>query len=159
MVAGIPKAGNLLSSLLTDRSYKDVMTLKEKLSKYIQSSNKHYVICIENLDRASDKQVILLLKLISTVFDLPNVTYVLLYSESRMNQILKENNDINQSYLDKVVNFEVKMPLEFNRKKCIVWLRNVLLSYGVSQQDLKQYDFVLNFIAYDLKDIRDLKRI
>lgn len=159
VVAGIPKAGNLLSSLLTDRSYKDVMTLKEKLSKYIQSSNKHYVICIENLDRASDKQVILLLKLISTVFDLPNVTYVLLYSESRMNQILKENNDINQSYLDKVVNFEVKMPLEFNRKKCIVWLRNVLLSYGVSQQDLKQYDFVLNFIAYDLKDIRDLKRI
>lgn len=159
VVAGIPKAGSILSSLLTDRSYKNILNLKEKLSKYLLSTNKHYVFCIENLDRATNTQVILLLKLINTVFNLPNVTYVLLYSESRMNKILEGINDINHSYLEKVVNLEIKMPIDFDRTRPIPWLQNLICSYGVSKKHLGQYNFVLNFIATNLKDVRDLKRI
>lgn len=159
VVAGLPKAGSILSSLLTDRSYKNILNLKEKLSKYLLSTNKHYVFCIENLDRATNTQVILLLKLINTVFNLPNVTYVLLYSESRMNKILEGINDINHSYLEKVVNLEIKMPIDFDRTRPIPWLQNLICSYGVSKKHLGQYNFVLNFIATNLKDVRDLKRI
>ena len=156
----IPKFGNVLSSLLTDKqAYEDIVKLKSKLSDYILSTEKHYVLCVDNLDRANDEQVILLLKLISTVFDLPHITYVLLYSESRMRKILNETTVVNNSYLDKVVNLEIEMPRDFNRQKCEFWLQNLLLTYGVPAEKLKSYDFILNFIVNNISDIRNLKRV
>lgn len=160
IVSGIPTIGNIISPLIFDiGSYEDINLLKKKLSKYILSTGKQYVLCIENLDRAEDKQIILLLKLISTLFDLPNVTYVLLYSDQRLNNILKYTKNINSSYANKVINQEIRMPTLIESNICYEILENLLRSYGFSGKKLIEFDFVVNFIANNLSSIRDLKRI
>lgn len=161
VVVGIPNIGNMVSPLIfNSQPYKEVNKLKQKLSNYIKSTNKHYVMCIENLDRADNEQVILLLKLLSTIFDLPNTTYVLLYDKDRLNNILENTNKTNISYAAKVINQEVMIPSTVDKNVCKKCLQNLLLSYkGVDDYNLEDYDYVLNAMVDNLADIRELKRI
>ena len=160
VVAGVPQVGGIFSSILScGQSIQDINDMKKQLSKYILSTNNHFVLCIENLDRANGEQVILLLKLINTVFDLPNVTYVLLYSEERMNQILSDANSLDSSYIEKVINIEVKVPSDLNISKCKIWLQNLLTTYNISENQISTYDFLLDFISRRLNNIREFKRI
>ena len=157
VVAGIPKTGNILSPLINNDSYHDVIVLKDRMSKYIKSTHKHYIMCIENLDRASNDQVVLLLKLISSVFDFPNVTYVLLYDGSRLDRILSDTNNINKTYKEKVINQEINMPLMINPAVSKQCLKNLLKSYDFSGTD--EFDVILSTIVQNLSSIRELKRI
>lgn len=160
VVAGIPDAGNMLSPLLNSNdSYRDVTTLKNQLSDYIKSTDKHYIMCVENLDRASDDQVVLFLKLISTVFDFPNVTYVLLYDSLRLKHILNRAKNVNETYKEKVINQEVKIPIMVDRSVSEQCMTNLLLSYGFSEIELSEFDVIINTIAQNLSSIRELKII
>lgn len=159
VVAGIPKTGNILSPLINNDSYHDVIVLKDRMSKYIKSTHKHYIMCIENLDRASNDQVVLFLKLISSVFDLPNVTYVLLYDSSRLDSILSDTDNINKTYKEKVINQEINMTLMINPAVSKQCLKNLLRSYGFSGDEASEFDVILSTIAQNLSSIRELKRI
>lgn len=157
VVAGIPKTGSILGPLISNDSYHDVTMLKDKMSKYLKSTHKHYIMCIENLDRTSKDQVVLLLKLISSVFDFPNVTYVLLYDGSRLDRILSDTNNINKTYKEKVINQEINMPLMINPAVSKQCLKNLLKSYDFSGTD--EFDVILSTIVQNLSSIRELKRI
>lgn len=157
VVAGIPKTGSILGPLISNDSYHDVTMLKDKMSKYLKSTHKHYIMCIENLDRASKDQVVLLLKLISSVFDFPNATYVLLYDGSRLDRILSDTNNINKTYKEKVINQEINMPLMINPAVSKQCLKNLLKSYDFSGTD--EFDVILSTIVQNLSSIRELKRI
>lgn len=160
VVAGIPETGNMLSPLLNNNdSYRDVTTLKNQLSDYIKSTDKHYIMCVENLDRASDDQVVLFLKLINTVFDFPNVTYVLLYDSSRLKHILNRAKNVNETYREKVINQEVKIPIMVDRSVSEQCMTNLLLSYGFSEIELSEFDVIIDTIAQNLSSIRELKII
>lgn len=157
VVAGIPKTGSILGPLISNDSYHDVTMLKDKMSKYLKSTHKHYIMCIENLDRTSKDQVVLLLKLINSVFDFPNVTYVLLYDGSRLDRILSDTNNINKTYKEKVINQEINMPLMINPAVSKQCLKNLLKSYDFSGTD--EFDVILSTIVQNLSSIRELKRI
>lgn len=160
VVAGIPETGNMLSPLLNNNdSYRDVTTLKNQLSDYIKSTDKHYIMCVENLDRASDDQVVLFLKLINTVFDFPNITYVLLYDSSRLKHILNRAKNVNETYREKVINQEVKIPIMVDRSVSEQCMTNLLLSYGFSEIELSEFDVIIDTIAQNLSSIRELKII
>lgn len=156
----VPQTGNMLSPLLNSNdSYRDVTTLKNQLSDYIKSTDKHYIMCVENLDRASDDQVVLFLKLISTVFDFPNVTYVLLYDGLRLKHILNKAKNVNETYREKVINQEVKIPIMVDRSVSEQCMTNLLLSYGFSEIELSEFDVIIDTIAQNLSSIRELKII
>lgn len=160
VVAGIPNSGSIIGPLIGETDpYSSVLLMKKRLSEYIKSTHKHYVMCIENLDRASDDQIILFLKLINTIFDFPNVTYVLLYDNTRINRILKDGKIINESFKEKVINQEVKIPLLIDTNVSIKCMQNLLLSYGLQNDDLNEFDIVLETIAQNLLSIRELKTI
>lgn len=161
VVSGIPKVGNMVGSALPidSASYLDVVKLKNRLTDYIRSTGKHYVMCIEDLDRADDDQVVLFLKLINTVFDLPCLTYVLLYDKERLDRILRHTQKMNVLYSNKVINQEITIPTMLDKEKCWECLHNLLELYGIPQNRLKEYDFVLDVIINNLSSVRDLKRI
>lgn len=160
VVAGIPSTGPIISPLISGGdSYNDVTLLKERLSEYIKSTHKHYIMCIENLDRASNDQIILFLKLISTIFDFPSVTYILLYDDERLNKVLESAKDVNKTYKEKVINQEVKIPLMINPSVSIRCMQNLLLSYGFSEKELENFYVVLNTVAQNLSNVRELKVI
>lgn len=160
VVAGVPNSGGMIGPLIGGLdSYPSVLVLKRKLTEYIRETHKHYVMCIENLDRAKDDQIILFLKLINTVFDFPNVTYVLLYDNTRINKILKNERILNENYKEKVINQEIRVPLLIDTTVSIKCMQNLLLSYGFRDNDLDDFYEVLEAIAKNLTSIRDLKRI
>lgn len=160
VVAGIPNSRSMIGPLIGESDlYSSVLLMKKKLSEYIKSTHKHYVMCVENLDRASGDQIILFFKLINTIFDFPNVTYVLLYDNTRLNKILKDEKIINESYKEKVINEEVKIPLLIDTNISIICMQNLLLSYGFKNDDLNKFYIVLETIASNLSSIRKLKII
>lgn len=160
VVAGIPKIGKMISPLVTSYNpYQNVMELKNKLSHFIQSTHKHYVMCIENLDRADDEQIIFLLKLLNTVFDLPDVTYVLLYDKDRLEEVLSKKGKVNTSFAEKVINQEIKIPTALDGSVCRKIFRNLLKSYQIPSSDLTKFDYVLDCIVDNLTSVRELKRI
>ena len=160
VLTGIPQVGNLFKFFTSDSgSYYDVNQIKKELTGLIKKTGKHYVMCIENLDRANKKQVILLLKVLNTIFDLPYVTYVLLYDKERLNSIMESKNKINANFAEKVINQEIEVPTVLDREICFKVLKNLLRSYDIPRTELSEYDYVLNEIINNLDTVRELKRI
>ena len=121
-------------------------------------------MCIENLDRADNEQVILILKLINSVFDIPNVTYVLLYDNERLNKVLKNTESSNVSFAEKVINQEIQMPISIDLDICNTCLNNLRDSYGMNNSfqvrgEAKDFQKVQENIVSNITTIRDLKRI
>lgn len=160
VISEIPTYGKMISPFISKtNSYESITKLKDKLATYIKDSGKHYIFCIENLDRAEDYQIILLLKLINSVFDLPNVTYVLLYDKDRLNKILADNQKTNNNFADKVINQEINAALPLDSNVCRGILKNLLLSYGIQKSELHDFDVLLETIVKNSHNIREFKRI
>lgn len=163
LLAGVSING-IETLFLDPNTYQDVFKLKEKLTNYVKSTNKHYIMCIENLDRADNEQVILILKLINSVFDIPNVTYVLLYDNERLNKVLKNTESSNVSFAEKVINQEIQMPISIDLDICNTCLNNLRDSYGMNNSfqvrgEAKDFQKVQENIVSNITTIRDLKRI
>lgn len=163
LLAGVSISG-IETLFLDPNTYQDVFKLKEKLTNYVKSTNKHYIMCIENLDRADNEQVILILKLINSVFDIPNVTYVLLYDNERLNKVLKNTESSNVSFAEKVINQEIQMPISIDLDICNTCLNNLRDSYGMNNSfqvrgEAKDFQKVQENIVSNITTIRDLKRI
>lgn len=163
LLAGVSING-IEALFLDPNTYQDVFKLREKLTNYVKSTNKHYVMCIENLDRADNEQVILILKLINSVFDIPNVTYVLLYDRKRLNKVLENTESSNVSFAEKVINQEIQMPISIDLDICNTCLNNLRDSYGMNNSfqvrgETKDFQKFQENIVSNITTIRDLKRI
>lgn len=163
LLAGVSING-IEALFLDPNTYQDVFKLREKLTNYVKSTNKHYVMCIENLDRADNEQVILILKLINSVFDISNVTYVLLYDNERLNKVLENTESSNVSFAEKVINQEIQMPISIDLDICNTCLNNLRDSYGMNNSfqvrgETKDFQKVQENIVSNITTIRDLKRI
>ena len=158
IVSGLPLIGSTARLLVpSSSSYSDLNQLKSELIRYIKSSNKHYIMCIENMDRANKKQITLLLKLLNTVLDLPDVTFVLLYDKERLNKILDREDEIDGSFAEKVINQEVILPSLIDRNVTKEVLNNLLKSYQIDK--VEEYKIIIETIANNITTLRELKRI
>lgn len=163
LLAGVSING-IETLFLNSNAYQNVFKLKEKLTNYVKSTNKHYVMCIENLDRADNEQVILILKLINSVFDIPNVTYVLLYDRKRLGDVFKDPTSSNILFAEKVINQEIQMPISIDVDICNTCLNNLRDSYGMGNNSLqvkgeaKDFQKVQANIVSNITTIRELKR-
>lgn len=84
----IPKVGKALSKVIDENiTQDDVNQLETNLEELILSSGKKYVFFVDDLDRANKLQVLFLLKMLVTVFNLPNLVFVLLYDKNRMKKL------------------------------------------------------------------------
>ena len=70
------------------------MFLSQTMQVTTQTATIPFEYVIDNLERASAENIIFLFKLISTVFDLPNIIYLLSYDQARMNEILSDTAQI-----------------------------------------------------------------
>ncbi|MCD8291496.1 MAG: KAP family NTPase, partial [Prevotella sp.] len=133
---------------------------KKKIDKLLQRSNKRFVIFIDNLDRADSDNIILLFKVLGTVFDLPGVVYVLMYDRERINHILMNEDKINSKYSEKIIQQEMHVPsiaTETLKNIYDVCLSRILSAYGVV--DLSEYKNVYDLICEQVLDLRTFKRL
>ena len=104
-MVNIPQTGNTLNQIINENiSQDDVDQLHDELKDLILTSGRKYVFFVDDLDRANKSQVLFLLKMLGTLFNLPNSIFVLLYDKNRMKQIVNNGEEVNPAFEEKIVN-------------------------------------------------------
>ena len=164
MLADCYSAGNVMQNLFFSQhgDYEEAKEIIARLKQYVARSNKTIVFIVDNMDRAEGNNIIFLLKLIGTVFDLPNIIYVLSYDRNRINEILKDTAQINPKYVEKIINQEIKVPLlqeEQLRNVYGTCIYNILESYGMRNDEILSLQPIAEVILANVKDLRMFKRM
>lgn len=150
---------NIIKSIFKQKDSNEV--IKNKINDYLNHSKKKFVFFIDNIDRAESNNILLLFKLVGTVFNFERVIYVLSFDSERVKEVFKKNHEIDFTYLKKVIQMQIKVPkldrVIFNKvlEKSII---NLLNGYGASNEDIKKYKNVVNSICSQITDMRDFKR-
>lgn len=157
-------AGSILHSLFFGGSTpNDSLTkIRQQISTFIASTGKTVVFFIDNLDRASADNIVLLLKIISTVFDFPRVIYVLAFDRGRMDSILGETREMNVRYMEKIIQQEIKVPPIGKAERERVYfacIENLLTTYGVEAEEVQKYNTICNVILQKAPELRKFKRL
>ena len=159
-VANSHWTGNLLHIIFHDID--SVTKLKHRISSYLRTNGKSIVFFIDNLDRATDENIIFLFKLIGIVFDLPRVIYVLSFERERINSVLKNTHEIDPRFTEKIIQQEIRVPTisaEKSQNLYSTCLINLLTAYGISGNEIKEFVPAAKYIIKKTKNIRMFKRM
>lgn len=158
----IPTVGKSLSKVLEkDINQENIEKLQANLKNLILSSDKKYVLFIDDLDRATSVQIRFLLKMLGSLFNLPNVIFVLLYDRSRLEKILQDDNKLNTSFAEKVINLELQVPkvsensVQKIYRSCLI---NLARRYNVSDKEVNNLDSAFQLIIKSIDNSREFIR-
>lgn len=161
-VIEIPTVGKSLSKVLEkDINQENIEKLQANLKNLILSSDKKYVLFIDDLDRATSVQIRFLLKMLGSLFNLPNVIFVLLYDRSRLEKILQDDNKLNTSFAEKVINLELQVPkvsensVQKIYRSCLI---NLARRYNVSDKEVNNLDSAFQLIIESIDNPREFIR-
>lgn len=162
-LTNISWTGELLNLLsINSDVYDDITSLKKDISIYLKSQNKIIVFIIDNIDRAESDNIIFLFKLIATIFDLPNLIYLLSYDKERVEEILKDTKKINPKYLEKIIQREIYIPIiqqdQINNIYGVCF-ENILKKYGVKPDEIKTFIPTYKVICSEIDNLRNFKRL
>lgn len=162
-IMGSNIAGNIAGNILfQNNAEEEIKKLKKRICTYLKQNNKTMVVFIDNMDRASADNIIFLLKIISNIFDLNRIVYVLSYDKERVNEILNHNFHINRHYIEKIIQQEIKVT-KLNRDKFYTLVSNcfnkLINIYGVPKAKHKEFNYIIDFLAKYTDNIREFKRI
>ncbi|MEC5422908.1 P-loop NTPase fold protein [Virgibacillus sp. C22-A2] len=150
---------NIIKSFFKQKDSNEV--IKNKINDYLNHSGKKFVFFIDNIDRAESKNILLLFKLVATVFNFERVIYVLSFDSERVKEVFEKNHDIDFSYLKKVIQMQIRVPkLDreiFNNVLAKSFI-NLLSGYGANNEEINNYKSVVNSICNQTTDMRDFKR-
>lgn len=162
-MTNVPKIGKAVSQIINENiTQEDVDQLKDNLEELILSSNKRYVFFVDDLDRANSSQVLFLLKMLGTVFNLPNLIFVLLYDKQRMKKIINNEEELNIAFVEKIINQEIRVPEVSEKTIQDLYkkgLNNLATAYGLSNFEIKKLAPAIDRVVKQIRNIRDLKRV
>ena len=69
----------------------------------LNKNKKNVIFIIDNIDRADKENVGLLFKLVGSVLDFENITYILSYDDTRVKNIMSDDLNIDYDYLKKII--------------------------------------------------------
>ncbi|OYS03196.1 hypothetical protein CBF68_06595 [Lactobacillus taiwanensis] len=161
-VIEIPTVGKSLSKVMeNDINQENIEKWQANLKNLILSSNKKYVLFIDDLDRATSTQIRFLLKMLGSLFDLPNLIFILLYDRSRLEKILQDDNKLNTSFAEKVINLELQVPkvsensVQKIYRSCLINLARI---YNVSDKEINNLDLAFQLIIKSIDNPREFIR-
>ena len=163
---GGPGAGSILSTGMSAlggliRQNETVEKLHGELSKALKDGSKRYLIVIDDIDRLSPDEAILIFRLVKSVGELPNVIYLLAYDRQLAEKIVTERYPSEgPHYLEKIVqaSFDLSEPsrlsLEKEFKRCL---------YGIIEEEAFEDEIYFSnlfdeIIAPEIKTPRDILR-
>ena len=163
-VGCIPQVGNAISeSLLYKREpYDEAKRIIERLSTYLQKSGNRYVFFIDNIERADADNIFFLFKLIGTIFDLPNIIYVLSYDKERLVNLLKDEKKIHSQYIEKIIQKEIVVPEIPKETLGLIYstcIDNYRTYAGIKSENSFNLEKLITLITKKSTELRSFKRL
>ena len=139
-----------------------VEKLHKKLSDTLNQDSKHYLVVIDDIDRLSPDEAMLIFRLIKSVGGLPHVIYLLAYDRQLAEKIVTERYPSEgPHYLEKIVQASFDLPTPSRATLENEFLRR--LDNIVEEREFGDGDHFRNLfaemIAPEIKTPRDLIRI
>lgn len=140
---------------------KDIESIKQSINDCINYNDKKLIIVIDDIDRLSKEQILLIFKTVKTLFNFNNIVYILCYDEDRIKKIFEKELNIDPDYLNKIVQNKIVMPIIENAEirdigtKCIL---NLLNAYNITDYNEARLKTNLNLIFKDFLDLREVIR-
>ena len=103
---------NLLSKIIQEEE--TVEMLYDEISQVLSKSKKRYVMIIDDIDRLSPDEALLIFRLVKSVGQLPKITYLLAYDRDLAEKIVSDRYPSEgPHYLEKIVQapFDIPYPL------------------------------------------------
>lgn len=135
--------------------------LKESVEKYISKSSKRLIIVIDDIDRIDSEQVLLLFKLLGSIYNFKGILYLLCFDDKRVNKIFNDNLKTDYNYINKVVKTLYPLPpISYSKmnRVCSVCIKNLLDIYEIDNYDEYRFKDVVGVIGRSINNLRNLIR-
>ena len=162
-----PTAGPVASSLTEFiasfiEQNETVEKLHEEIYEKLQHGSKRYLIIIDDIDRLSPDEAMLIFRLVKSVGGLPNVMYLLAYDRQLAEKIVSERYPSEgPHYLEKIVQASFELPAPSRATLETEFLTR--LDNVIKEREYRDGDHFSNLftemIAPEIKTPRDLIRI
>lgn len=116
---------DIFNFILPDKSIHDI---KGEINKKLEKYNKKIIISIDDLDRCTPDEVMMMLNIIKNLWNFKNIIYIVSYDKENVLNVLKDKK-FSENYLDKIINTEIfvsKPSWDQIRDYFINWLRIIL---------------------------------
>lgn len=106
-----------------------ISNVKNQLTTIFQDIDRRIIVVIDDLDRLDPSEAVEVLRLVRSVADFPNVTYVLSYDRDILCKAVEEQIKIDsgQSYLEKIIQLTIPLFLP-NFSDLLSWFKDELSS-------------------------------
>ncbi|KKZ14318.1 MAG: hypothetical protein TH68_05220 [Candidatus Synechococcus spongiarum 142] len=160
---------NGLSKLIKQEG--TVENLYKKISQGLENQDKRYLMIIDDIDRLSPDEALLIFRLVKSVGQLPKITYLLAYDREVAEKIVSERYPSEGAhYLEKIVQagFDIPYPLRsdligaFKKSVEELWKEPKNSIYWKEYQDLESRHFrnlFDNVVEPQIQSPRDIIRI
>jgi hypothetical protein len=116
LLPGAALAGDILEKVAAAAAKEDLgptlAVQKEKLAKALLKLNCRIVVTVDDVDRLEPKEVAEILRLVRSVADFPNISYLLCYDSVALARAIEAGTGVanGRAYLEKIVQTEVAVP-------------------------------------------------
>lgn len=160
--AGAVTAGamNWLSGLI--ESEDSVERLHAQLAQALTDQNKRFLIVIDDIDRLSPDEALLIFRLVKSVGRLPNVIYLLVFDRLLAEAIVKERfPSEGPHYLEKIIQAGFDLPEAGHTQLCDQLLNGMLSVCGQpSDEDgVRFMNIFYDVVAPEIRTPRDVNRL
>ncbi len=139
----------------------ELTKIKETINSYLIANNKRIVFIIDNIERANSENILLIINLISNLFDFKRIIYILSYDERIMQDKFKAL-QIKYEYLEKIIQMEISVPTtnQYKINNVVnVCFKNLFQLYSEDIPNEEDYNKALKILSSLILNIRDLKRV
>lgn len=101
------------SSLLAYATSKDYITLdkqKNKIMEQMKEINHRIVVVIDDVDRLVPAEINMIVKLVRSVADFPNIVYILCYDDDIVDKALSTGHYQGHEYIQKIIDMPIRLP-------------------------------------------------
>ena len=159
-IAGADKAASLIGQLI--QQDESVDTLHDKLAEALREGTDRYLIVIDDIDRLSPDEALLIFRLVKSVGGLPNVMYLLAYDRQLAEKIVAARYPSEgPHYLEKIVqaSFDLPAPSQTSLNREFARRLNTVIRIEGFQEETRFQNLYYDLIAPEIKTPRDFVRI
>jgi predicted KAP-like P-loop ATPase len=149
-----------VESLLPDEE--DIESQHAKISALLEKADRRFLVVIDDIDRLSPEEAILVFKLVKSVGQLPNVLYLLVFDRDLAEKVIAERYPSEgPHYLEKIVQaaFEVPEASPEDLREAFSVQMNATCPPKDDEDPVRVMNIVLGLVTPLLKSPRDLKRL